>query len=180
MRMISAMLGATALLAACSSDPHLMSVRSDTPDEFSVVPSKPLNMPPDLNMLPAPTPGGGNLTDPTPDADAVAALGGNPGQLAAQGIGAADGALINYASRNGRQADIRAQLAQEDVEWRSHHSRRLLETLARTNVYMRAYKPMMLDSGAELQRWRHAGAQTPSAPPAPPPEPGPIRLGGRK
>ncbi|MEF9603161.1 DUF3035 domain-containing protein, partial [Paracoccus sp. PXZ] len=89
----------TLLLAACSSDPHLMNTSSgrSSPDEFSILPTKPLQMPADLNVLPVPTPGGGNITDPTPHADAVAALGGNPGQLSAQGVGAADGALIAYA-----------------------------------------------------------------------------------
>ena len=155
------------LLAACSTDPHLMSVTSDSngPDEFGIVPTKPLQMPEDLSALPAPTPGGTNITDATPLGDAVAALGGNPAQLAAQGVGAADGALINQASRLGVQGGIRQQLAVEDLQWRSQHSRRLLESLARTDVYYRAYKKMTLDSWAENERWRRAGAQVPSAPP---------------
>ena len=45
------------------------------PDEFSVLPVKPLTQPKDYAFLPAPTPGGGNLTDPNPKADAVVALG---------------------------------------------------------------------------------------------------------
>ncbi|MFC3569592.1 DUF3035 domain-containing protein [Paracoccus sp. TOH] len=154
-------------LAACSTDPHLMNLDSgrSSPDEFAILPTKPLQMPADLNALPAPTPGGSNITDPTPQADAVAALGGNPGQLSAQGVGAADGALIAYASRLGRDAAIRQTTAQEDVEWRSRHSRRLLEVLARTNVYYRAYDAMTLDSWAELERWRPTGVRLPAAPP---------------
>ena len=64
------------LLAGCSTDPHLMNTSNggDGPDEFGIVPTKPLQMPDDLNVLPSPTPGGGNLTDPTPLGDAVAAL----------------------------------------------------------------------------------------------------------
>jgi hypothetical protein len=46
------------------------------------------------------------------------------------------------------------------------HSRRLLEVLARTNVYYRAYEPMTLDSWAEQERWRPTGVQLPAAPPA--------------
>lgn len=153
-------------LTACSNDGHLMNLRNDDgPDEFAVLPTKPLQMPTDLSQLPAPTPGGANLTDPTPDADAVAALGGNPAQLAAQGVGAADGALIAHASRLGRAADVRAVAAAEDQSYRSRHGRRLLEVIAKTNVYYRAYKPMTLDSWAEQERWRRAGVQTPSAPP---------------
>ncbi len=155
------------LLAACSTDPHLMSVTSDSngPDEFGIVPTKPLQMPEDLSALPAPTPGGTNITDATPLGDAVAALGGNPAQLSAQGIGASDGGLVNYASRLGRDPAIRQQLAVEDLQWRSQHSRRLLESLARTDVYYRAYKKMTLDSWAEQERWRPTGVLMPAAPP---------------
>lgn len=162
------MLGPVLGVAACSTDPHLMNTSSgrSSPDDFSILPTKPLTMPTDLAALPQPTPGGGNLTDPTPQADAVAALGGNPGQLAAQGIGAADGALVAYASRLGRDAGIRQVTAQEDLQWRSRHSRRLLEVLARSNVYYRAYEPMTLDSWAEQERWRPTGVLLPSAPPS--------------
>ncbi|WP_347265773.1 DUF3035 domain-containing protein [Paracoccus sp. (in: a-proteobacteria)] len=157
----------TLLLAACSTDPHLMNIQAgrSSPDEFAILPTKPLQMPTDLAMLPTPTPGGANLTDPTPDADAVAALGGNPAQLAMQGIGAADGALVAHASRRGRDPAIRQITAAEDLAWRGQHSRRLLEVLARTNVYYRAYEPMTLDSWAEAERWRPTGVRLPAAPP---------------
>lgn len=169
MRALAATLTITAFtaLAACSSDPHLMNLSSghDGPDEFSVLPTKPLQMPSDLNTLPAPTPGGSNITDPTPKADAVAALGGRPAALEDRGIAANDAAIVAYAGRNGAQPGIRSQLAAEDEAWRSRHSRRLLEVLARTNVYYRAYEPFTLDSWAEMERWRRAGARTPAAPP---------------
>ncbi|MDO5642029.1 MAG: DUF3035 domain-containing protein [Paracoccus sp. (in: a-proteobacteria)] len=97
--------------------------------------------------------------------DAVAALGGDAARLNPSGIGAADGALVNYAGRLGTQPGIRAQLAQEDVDWRSRHSRRLLETWARTDVYYRAYERMTLDSWAEDLRWKQAGARTGTPPP---------------
>ncbi|WP_313136284.1 DUF3035 domain-containing protein [Paracoccus jeotgali] len=168
MRAIWALIG-TAALAACSNDPQLHNIRAGrtTPDEFAILPTRALMMPDDLNQLPPPTPGGGNITDPNPRGDAVAALGGNPQSLVNQGIGAADVALVNYSSRLGVNPAIRAQLAQEDVTLRAGNSRRLLETWARTDVYYRAYQSMTLDSWAEHERWRRAGAQTPSAPPAP-------------
>lgn len=155
------------LLAACSSDPHLMNLSngSDGPDEFGIVPTKPLQMPEDLNVLPSPTPGGSNITDATPMGDAVAALGGNPDQLNAKGIGSGDAALIAYASRLGTDPGIRLKTATEDVKWRSQHGRRALEILAGTNVYYRAYAPMTLDSMAEQERWRPTGVLLPSAPP---------------
>lgn len=155
-------------LAGCAGDGRLMNLTSeDGPEEFAIVPTRPLEMPADLAELPAPTPGGANITDPTPEADAVAALGGNPAQLGAQGIGAADAALVAYAGRGGVTPGIRQVAAQEDQAYRAGRGRRPLEVLARTNVYHRAYRPQALDSQAELLRWRRAGAQTPSAPPPP-------------
>lgn len=155
-------------LAACSSDPHLMNLGStgtSGPDEFRIVPTKALSMPTDLNALPTPTPGGGNITDPTPQADAVAALGGNAAQLSVQGVGASDLGLVAYASRLGRDPAIREVTAQEDVALRSRRGRRALEVIARTNVYYRAYEPMTLDSWAEAERWRPTGVQMPASPP---------------
>lgn len=154
-------------VAACSTDPQLMNISQGQrgPDEFAILPTKPLQMPADLNILPTPTPGGANITDPTPHADAIAALGGNPGHLAQRGTAAADGALLAHTGRFGRDGTIRQVTAQEDVEWRSRHSRRALEVLARTNVYYRAYEPMTLDSWAEQERWRPTGVQLPAAPP---------------
>lgn len=155
-------------LAGCAGEGKLMNLVSDDgPEEFAIVPTKPLEMPADLAQLPDPTPGGSNITDPTPDADAVAALGGNPAQLAAQGVGAADGALISYAGRGGVTPGVRQIAAEEDQQFRSRHRRRPLEIIAQTNVYQRAYRPQRLDSWAELQRWRRAGVQTPTAPPQP-------------
>lgn len=169
MRAIALVIGmaATTGLAACSNDPQLMNIESgqNSPDEFAILPTKPLTMPTDLAVLPAPTPGGANITDPTPMADAVGALGGNPAQLQNRGVSVSDQALVAYAGRGGVDPAIRTELAQEDVEWRAANSRRLLETLARTSVYMRAYQPMTLNANTELLRWQRAGAQTPSARP---------------
>ena len=66
-------------LGACGSN-QLMNIETgqNSPDEFAILPTRALSMPPDLALLPAPTPGGANITDPNPNADAVAALGGNP------------------------------------------------------------------------------------------------------
>ena len=64
-------------LAACGDKgaPQLMNLRSGQgPDEFAIVPPKPLEMPQDLAALPDPTPGGFNRTDQNPEADAAIAL----------------------------------------------------------------------------------------------------------
>ncbi|MBB1492107.1 MULTISPECIES: DUF3035 domain-containing protein [unclassified Paracoccus (in: a-proteobacteria)] len=154
-------------LAACAGDGRLMNLTAsdDGPEEFAIVPTRPLQMPPDLAQLPAPTPGGANLTDPNPEGDAIAALGGNPGHLAQQGIGAGDGALVAHAARAGVTQGIRQVTAAEDQAIRARRGRRPLEVLAGTNVYHRAYEPQTLDSEAELERWRRTGVQVPTAPP---------------
>lgn len=158
------------VLSACGGgdkEPRLMHLRSATqgPDEFAILPTKPLQMPEDLAALPAPTPGGINLTDPTPEADAVAALGGNPARLKAGGIPASDSALVAQVARFGTSANIREQLAAEDLEYRRANDGRLLERLFSVNVYYNAYEPMSLDQEAELERWRKLGLRTPAAPP---------------
>ncbi|MBI1220283.1 MAG: DUF3035 domain-containing protein [Rhodobacteraceae bacterium] len=162
-------LAAVLVLAGCGGDrqPHLMNLRSQShsPDEFAILPSKPLAMPTDLSALPAPTPGGSNLADPTPDADAVAALGGKPGAMKAGGVPVADGALVAAADRYGVSPTIRADLDAADLKFRQNHNGRLLDKLFGHTVYFQAYKNMTLDQYAELARWRAVGLATPSAPP---------------
>lgn len=166
--------GAALLLSACGGgdrEPSLMNIRQtgDGPDEFGILPARPLEMPTNLASLPPPTPGGANRTDPNPTADVVAALGGNPAATVSRGGGvpAADGALVAVAGRYGTQAGIRQTLAAEDLEWRRTHDGRLLERVFNANVYFNAYRPMALDQQAELNRWRARGVRNVSAPPPP-------------
>jgi hypothetical protein len=163
-------LGAALLaLAACggSDDPRLMNLRNTEsgPDEFSVLPTEPIEMPEDMAALPPPTPGGVNRVDPDPEGDAIRALGGNPARAAR-----ASGDVISYAARFGVTPDIRSVLATEDLEYRRRNDGRVLERLFGTNVYYRAYRPMALDRYAELERMRRAGIRTPAAPPEELPE----------
>ena len=169
MRQLVIIAMALAALSACSrsSEPKLLNItqpRVEGPDEFAILPSKPLEMPEDYAALPEPTPGGGNLTDPTPYANATVALGGNPEALTRR---SGDGALVSYAGRYGVDAEIRAQLAASDLEYRRQNDGRLLERLFNVNVYFRAYEPMSLDQYAELARLRRLGIRTSSAPPEP-------------
>lgn len=152
-------------LAACGrDDPTLFNVRKAdrTPDEFSILPTQPLRMPPDLAALPVPTPGAGNLVDPAPKAQAIAALGGR-----ADGGAGADGALVASVSRYGVQENIRGVLAAEDLAFRRANDGRLLERAFNVNVYYRAYRRQALDQYAELRRLRRAGVRTVAAPPDP-------------
>ena len=155
------------LIAGCSRDPEpeLLNLRSDgTPDEFGILPTAPLTEPESYASLPEPTPGGRNLVDPQPEAEAVAALGGRPGVAASR---AGDGALLNATGRFGVDPAIRQQLAAEDLAFRQQNRGRPIERLFNLNVYFRAYEGQSLDQHAELERFRRAGVTTPAAPPVP-------------
>lgn len=156
-----------ALLAACgNTERPLRDMRAagGGPDEFSVIPVAPLEIPQQLT-LPPPTPGGTNLTDPQPRADAIAALGGSANGQRAGGVPASDTRLVAQVSRYGVAPDIRATLAAEDE--------RVLQRKRRTNIfnplnrdrYFSAYVGQVLDPYAELLRLRDLGIQVPNAPP---------------
>lgn len=156
-------------LAACSSEnPQLMKFPTSKtgPDEFLVAPSKPLAAPPKLAELPPPTPGGINLAAPTPNEDMVIALGGSVKALDQVGVPASDAGLVNYATRAGRDPQIRDTLAAEDLKYRQSHNGRLIDRLANVNVYYSAYGALSLSQQKELARLRAAGVPTPTAPPA--------------
>jgi len=167
-RLLIALL-ALSVVTACSrnNEPRLLNISSSTqgPDEFAILPNKPLQSPENFAALPAPTPGGANRVDVTPNEDAIAALGGNPAAVSRGGIPSSDGNLVNHASRYGRSGNIRAQLASEDLDFRRRKDGRVLERLFNVNVYFRAYKQQALDQYAELERFRRIGVRTPAAPP---------------
>lgn len=165
---IGALFAAALALAACGGgDPQLMDLRSSSqgPDEFAILPTRPLQMPASVAELPVPVPGAPNLADPRPEADAIAALGGNPAALARQDVPATDAGLLAHAGRAGTAPAIRQTLASEDLEHRRRNRGRLLERLFNTGAYYRAYEDMSLDQYDELGRWRSAGHRTPAAPP---------------
>ncbi len=170
MRRSVLVLGAFTALAACggsNEDPNLLNIsqpRAEGPDEFAVLPTKPLELPENVASLPEPTPGGTNRVDPTPEADAIAALGGNAAVLSRA---SGDGALVAYARRFGSDPNIRPQLAAADLEFRRRNDGRLLERLFNVNVYFRAYEEMSLDQHRELERLRRSGVRTAAAPPDP-------------
>lgn len=153
-------------LTACGSQGGLRDMRNPSggPDEFSVVPGAPLELPETL-ALPTPTPGGQNRTDATPNADAIAALGGSPASAFAGGIPAQDQVLVAHAGRNGIEGDIRGVLASEDAAFRARRSRLGAFNFLGRDQYFRAYARQKLDAYGELARFRAAGVQTPTAPP---------------
>lgn len=155
-------------LAACGGNKGLrdLSDPGAGPEEFGIVPNKPLETPDNYQALPAPTPGQANLVDATPKQDAVAALGGNPARLSDQGVPRSDSALIANASRYGVPGNIRATTSAEDAEFRKRRGRFTNIRLFKTDRYVQVYKPQVLDAQGMLDAARRAGRKTPTAPPA--------------
>lgn len=150
-------------LSACTTGKGLRLLDSGTagPDEFSVLPSKPLEAPDSLTALPTPTPGGTNLADQTPLADAAVALGGSPARAPS-----GDSALLASAQRLGTTENIRGVLAAEDARFRRGRARLGAWNPFGRDRYFQAYARQRLDAYAEYERFRNAGTQVPSAPPA--------------
>ena len=167
----AALLALVLALGACArGEPNLINIERGlaSPDEFAILPGKPIEIPQDLSALPPPAPpGSGSRADATPEADAVAALGGNPARLARDGR-AGDAALVRQAGRYGTDGNVRADLAAEDSEFRRRNRGRVLERLVGGTRYFDVYAPQELNQARELDRFRRAGRQTPAAPPPPP------------
>ncbi len=155
-------------LAACGENKGLRDLSDPAagPEEFAIVPNKPLQTPDNYKTLPTPAPGQANLVDATPRQDAVAALGGNPALLADQGVPRSDSALIANASRYGVPGNIRATTSAEDADFRKRRGRFTNIRLFKTDRYVQVYKSQILDSRQTLDAARRAGVKTPSAPPA--------------
>lgn len=154
----------TLALSACgnrnSDVTRLHNLRSphNGPDEFAILPVKPLQMPTDMKALPEPTPGERSLTDQNPMEDAVSALGGKPG------AGVSDPALLAAATRTGVQPEIRETLAREDLRLRQRRGARPLERLFRTPVYGRVYARQSVQPFSILDLFRPRGVRTPAVP----------------
>lgn len=158
------------LLAACggndSSDDRGLVERLtlgsfEAPEEFAVLPQKPLEVPEDLSVLPAPTPGAVSRVDLTPETDALIALSGRPLKAPAT---ASDAALIANAGQ--RQAGIRGQLSAEDEAYRENNRGLLLDRLFGRVSEGDIYARQVLDPEAELLRLRQQGIWVPQLPPS--------------
>ena len=133
------------------------------PDEFLVVPQKPLETPSDLRSLPAPVPGEKPLVEIDFEASLFAALGG--GQTSGSSVPASDRSFVAAAQAQfGVTRDIRDVLRAEDQAYRDRYSGRL-ERLAKKREAARLYDPMLLDPLAELARLRALGVSVPAVPP---------------
>ncbi|WP_299027437.1 DUF3035 domain-containing protein [uncultured Sulfitobacter sp.] len=138
---------------------------SKGPDEFGIKPVGALQEPANYRELPTPTPGGANRADRSALAEGTAAFGGQAGDPNGP-VPARDGALVQHASRLGVVPNIRADLAERDAAFRKRKARFTQYRIVPVDRYNQAYKREALDARAEQNRWRNAGARTPSAPPA--------------
>ncbi len=133
---------------------------TSTPDEFLVLPTAPLEMPPDLAALPAPTPGARNRVAIDPGELAVAGLTGTPGQ-----VRTVSGAPL--AARVGPGApQIRTVLATEDAEYRAANPGRLLERLFTPNKEAVIYRGQILDAPVAFVDLRARGVEVPAPSPS--------------
>jgi len=158
--------GALAVSGCAQKGLRLIQKPGTGPDEFLVLPSKPLSAPESYSSLPAPTPGAGNLTDPNPQAAAVAALGGKPSALVpGSGVPSGDAALVTASSRYGVEPGVRETVAAEDAKFR-HRNRHLGRIkVVPVDRYKQLYERQSLDPFAVSDQFRKAGAATPSSPP---------------
>lgn len=129
------------------------------PDEFLVLPTRPLELPADLSSLPPPVTGAPNRVDARPRAEAVAGL---TGQTGAAGTVAAPGLVSRVGPVD---PAIRSRLAQEDAIYRQENRTKVLEWLFGNDIEAQAYRGMALDAGAEFERLRAGGVRVPAAPP---------------
>jgi hypothetical protein len=165
MRLIVCALIAILTLAACENKGlRQLQQQGNGPDEFIIVPAKPLETPDSLAALPQPTPGGFNRTDQRPLEDAVATLGGQSGSPTAP-IPGNDAALVNHTSRFGREANIRATLAAADAEFRRRQARFSQIRLFAEDTYAIAYRREAISPGAVAREFQRAGIPTPTTPP---------------
>ena len=153
------------LLSACSSDDARLRDLYDVgtgPEEFAVLPSKPLTIPSNLKNLPVPDLAAGNLADPTPKLDLIEMLGGSIDNSIS--IPAKDKNLLKYVSRAGVDTNIREELAKEDRKFLRRMGVLTSVKLFRVDRYNQIYRKMTLSAPKELERWRSLGVRTPSMP----------------
>lgn len=140
-------------LSACGNGLRTVGPSGDGPDEFMIMPVSPLTQPKNYTDLPAPTPGGTNLTDRNPTNEAVIALGGRPST--GTQIPSSDAALIAQVNRYGAPGNARAEISAADAAYLERQGR--LSGLRLVDRYNAAYRSEWLDQRAEAERLRALG-----------------------
>lgn len=139
-------------LIACSKNSN-----SKGPDEFLVIPTKPLIMPDNYSNIPLPILGMINRVQYEPRKDILRAFGGNPNLSASKKIKSNEIALLRVTTRRGVDQNIRKKLQTEDLALRKSHPLKVLERIAGKSNKSIAYKGSVLDIELELKRLRKLG-----------------------
>ncbi|KAB7614308.1 DUF3035 domain-containing protein [Amylibacter sp. SFDW26] len=156
------------LVAACGRGESIFDkngdfkIRDAGPDEFSIIPTKPLEIPEDTVTLPEPTLGSKNRVDLEPDRDAITALGGNPERLDSELIASDEQALIAAASRSGVPGNIRDQIDADAKVIAKKRKPRFFQRWIGHDGRLQTYKSESLDPVLETDRLRRQGVRTPS------------------
>lgn len=158
-----------ASLSACNRNSGngrpLLNLRQSAiaPDEFLVVPQKPLETPADLTSLPAPDPGAEARVTIDFEDNLLRALGGRP--LSGGAVPSSDSEFVSAARSNGGATpNIRAVMRAEDQAFREARSGRI-NRLAKKRKAVTIYDPMLLDPILEAARLQAQGVKIPAVPP---------------
>lgn len=158
-----------ASLSACNRNSGngrpLLNLRQSAiaPDEFLVVPQKPLETPASLAVLPTPDPGAKARVMIDFESNLLEALGGRP--MSDGAIPASDGAFVKAARAGSGTTDgIRDLLRAEDQAFRDDRAGRI-ERFAKKRKAVMIYDPMLLDPVAEAARMQALGVKIPAVPP---------------
>ncbi|WP_143040251.1 DUF3035 domain-containing protein [Albimonas donghaensis] len=137
----------------------------ESPNAFNVSPRAPLRLPSDFAALPAPQPGAPSPLDPTPQADARAAL-ASAGAPSGAGVSPSPGelALLGGAGAEAAQPGIRETLEEEvDASKNSEYGLSSLFGYATPDGTERE----VLEPREAAEEVRAQGARTPTPAPAP-------------
>lgn len=150
-------------LQACDGGPLATgTLKDDGPDEFAIIPNKPLELPEELGtelaQLPTPTPGARSRAIPAPRREAVATLGGQPERLDDRRVTASESQLIAAASVSGVNPNIRSILAAEQAD-NPDTKPRLLERAFGLQRRANAGRLTALDPQAEAVRLQRLGVR---------------------
>lgn len=134
------------------------------PDEFMVLPTRPLEMPASLSALPPPAPGTANRVDYRPNAEAVTGLTGRQGPA-----GTADGSALVARTGTG-SPQIRTVVAVENAEYRAQNRGKLFQRWTSRDQEALVYRGQTLDAPTSFETMRARGVGVPAPPPSMLPE----------
>lgn len=161
-----AILASLSVLAACSSDAPPVtlaeaSIANGAPDEFLVLPQRPLEMPDDLETLPEPDLEAGTRVAIDPIAEAKRAVGGTGGSTRAT---ATDQAMLAAARTVGVNPNIRAELRAETEAKiaRPGGLAGFLDIFRISDRKKTAFDDQRLDALGELKRRQAQDVRTPA------------------